>query len=281
MLRIPAAGNLPHITWCLTGCLAFFPIHAAGLYREKNQPKIFNYTVSSYTPNLTALVNAKRLPAQHCGTPRLLVVYGSESPAQGSLACGIDAIRALQNKTGRLHVTALNGEEATAEAVLRGMKHCNWIHLACHGIQGLEGKANEAFLIGGELTLHEIMQQSFSHSELAFLSACQTAKGDSWLPEDAMHLAAGILTAGYRSVVGTMWSIRDADAPIIAERFYTYLLAEAGGDSTKAAYALHHAVGHLRDSREGCGFDRWVPFFHLGTCAPTESSGNILPSGPI
>ena len=94
------------------------------------------------------------------------------------------------------------------------------------------------------------MKQSFSHAELAFLSACQTAKGDSELPEEAIHLAAGMLMAGYGSVVGTMWSIRDDDAPIVAEKFYTYLIGEAGGDSTKAAYALHNAVGHLRDSRK-------------------------------
>src|ERR1700733_6751721 len=42
----------------------------------------------------------------------------------------------------------------------------------------------------------------------------QTAKGDSKLPEEAIHLAAGMLMVRYGSVVGTMWSIRDDDAPI-------------------------------------------------------------------
>ena len=89
------------------------------------------------------------------------------------------------------------------------------------------------------------MKQSFPHTELVFLSACQTAKGDSKLPEEAIHLAAGMLMAGCGSVVGTMWSIRDDDTPIVAEKFYSYLVLKGGGDGTKAAYALHHAVAHI------------------------------------
>jgi len=260
---MPSAGEMPHITWCLTGRLTFLPIHAAGLYGEKDQPKIFDYVVSSYTPTLTALLSAKRFPAQHGGSPQLLAISQPEA-----LPGTAREVSAIQNQTGRLRVTALNGKEATTEAVLRSMKACNWIHLACHGIQDPNKPTNSAFLINGQLTLTEIMKQSFSHTELAVLSACQTAKGDSELPEEAIHLAAGMMMAGYGSVVGTMWSIFDDDGPIIAEKFYRYLIGEAGGDSTKAAYALHHAVSHLRDSRDGRGFARWVPFIHLGLCSP-------------
>lgn len=164
----------------------------------------------------------------------------------------------------------MSGEEATLEAVLQSMKHCNWVHFACHGIQDLVRPTDSAFLINGRLTLNEIMKQSFSHTELAVLSACQTATGDSEKPEEAIHLAAGMLMAGYGSVVGTMWSIYDNDAPIIAQKFYTYLIGEAAGDGTKAAYALHAAVGHLRDFRGERDFNRWVPFIHLGICSPPK-----------
>jgi CHAT domain-containing protein len=146
---------------------------------------------------------------------------------------------------------------------------CSWIHLACHGVQDIAGPIESAFhLIDNRLTLKEIMKQSYTHTELAVLSACQTAKGDSKLPEEAIHLAAGMLMAGYGSVVATMWSIRDDDAPIIAERFYKYLIDEAGGDSSRTAYALHNAVAHLRDVRGEDDFASWAPFIHLGICSP-------------
>jgi CHAT domain-containing protein len=267
---------MPHITWCLTGLLTFLPIHAAGLYDAKDQPKIFDYVVSSYTPTLTALIGAKRLHTQVNGTPRLLAVSQPATPRQRPLpgtVREVDAIQTIQASTGRLPITRLNDREATISAVLQGMKECNWIHLACHGVQDAASATDSAFvLIDGRLTLKAIMKQSFSHTELAFLSACQTAKGDKVLPEEAVHLAAGMLLAGYGSIVATMWSIGDDDGPIIAERFYTYLIVKANEDSTRAAYALHDAVAHLRDATGEENFASWVPFIHLGFCSPSLSS---------
>jgi CHAT domain-containing protein len=39
----------------------------------------------------------------------------------------------------------------------------------------------------------------------AFLSACETAKGDRSQPDQAVHLAASLLFCGFRSVIATMW----------------------------------------------------------------------------
>jgi CHAT domain-containing protein len=171
-------------------------------------------------------------------------------------------------KAQRLRITRLDNREATISAVLQHMNECSWIHLACHGIQDAASPTKSAFLLfDNPLTLQEIMKQSFTHTELAVLSACQTAKGDSKLPEEAIHLAAGMLLAGYGSVVATMWSIRDDDGPIIAEKFYKYLIDEADGNSSRAAYALHDAVAHLRKIRGERNFASWVPFIHLGICS--------------
>ena len=49
----------PRIWWCATGPLAFLLIHAAGIYNKgKTGLNISDYVVSSYTPTLTALINA-------------------------------------------------------------------------------------------------------------------------------------------------------------------------------------------------------------------------------
>ncbi|TFK16347.1 hypothetical protein FA15DRAFT_553296, partial [Coprinopsis marcescibilis] len=60
--------------------------------------------------------------------------------------------------------------------------------------------------------------------------------------------AGGMLAAGYRGVVATMWSIRDQQAPQVAEDFYEYLLAEGGTgiNGSRASYALHHAIQKWR-----------------------------------
>jgi CHAT domain-containing protein len=79
------------------------------------------------------------------------------------------------------------------------------LHLACHGIQDPNPLKSALMLQDGRLTIKEIMQFSLPRAVLAFLSACQTAKGDKNAPDQAVHLAASMLFCGFRSIIGTMW----------------------------------------------------------------------------
>jgi CHAT domain-containing protein len=105
---------------------------------------------------------------------------------------------------------------------------------------------------------------------MAFLSACQTATGDEKVPDEAVHLAAGMLAAGYRGVIATMWSVMDQDAPQVARDVYGHLFrdkCESPPDPTEAAYALNQAVNKLRDhlgKTDNASFLSWVPFIHMG-----------------
>ncbi|KAJ7603472.1 hypothetical protein DFH06DRAFT_1022192 [Mycena polygramma] len=100
---------------------------------------------------------------------------------------------------------------------------------------------------------------------LAFLSACETAKGDETVPDEAMHrdLAATLLFAGFHGVVATMWGMADYDGSKVADAFYEHLFKNADANLTRAAEALHLAVAKLREDRD-IPFRRWVPFVHYG-----------------
>ncbi|KAF5339995.1 hypothetical protein D9611_012374 [Ephemerocybe angulata] len=104
----------------------------------------------------------------------------------------------------------------------------------------------------GSLDLLAILQRNLKDADLAFLSACQTGTGSEKLPDEAVHLAAGMLAAGYRRVVATMWAIWDQHAPAVATDFYQYLLDHkdptdgSGFDGSHSARALHHATQRLR-----------------------------------
>ena len=50
------------------------------------------------------------------------------------------------------------------------------------------------------VSLQEIMQQQISSPEYAFLFADQTSIGDEKISDEAIHLAAATLSAGYRGV---------------------------------------------------------------------------------
>ena len=146
----------------------------------------------------------------------------------------------------------------------------SWLHLACHGSQGLADPTQSAFaLYDGPLSLADLMATTADSAELAFLSACQTAVGDEKIPEESMHLAAGMLAVGFKGVVATMWSIRDDDAPLVVEAYYKKLLdlrtsELLGKGETGAAYALHEATQHLRNTIGADRFLEWIPFVHFG-----------------
>jgi CHAT domain-containing protein len=164
----------------------------------------------------------------------------------------------------------LEDSKATKENVKAEMKSHSWAHFACHGVQDIQEPLESGLcLYDGHLELLEIMKVENTNLDLAFLSACQTSKGDLKLSEEVVHLAAGMLAAGYCGVVGTMWSISDIHGPAFATEFYEYLLREKGSDgldSTQAAYALDYSTRKVRErlGDSDTAFLTWVPYVHFG-----------------
>ncbi|KAG9123757.1 hypothetical protein FRC07_014049, partial [Ceratobasidium sp. 392] len=254
--------DLPHVTWLLTGPLVFLPLHAAGLYHMPEGPRAYKYIVSSYTPTTTALLSAGHAPEHFQG---ILAVAQPATPGVQPLPGTLEEISRIEYLAGHLPCTRLEGDAATATTVLEAMDEHSWVHLACHATQDSTFPMNSAFILhDSTLDLHAIASKSLTHARFAFLSACETATGDDSLPEQAVHLAAGMMMAGYPSVIATMWSIRDRDGPVIAEKVYAYMLEGGVPDSSKAARAFHAAVGQLRKEIGEQEFVRWVPFIHMG-----------------
>jgi CHAT domain-containing protein len=83
--------------------------------------------------------------------------------------------------------------------------HMHILHLACHGAQKTDPLASGFILRDEDLTIQDIMQLDLKHASLAFLSACQTAKGNLDQPDQGVHLAASMLFCGFKSVIATMW----------------------------------------------------------------------------
>ncbi|THU88185.1 hypothetical protein K435DRAFT_969583 [Dendrothele bispora CBS 962.96] len=266
--------SLPHITWCATGALAFLPLHAAGIYMSDNlNINISDCAVSSYTTTLTAMLSSSSKPKRDpTAVHSVLIVSQPATPGQEPLHNVSKEVEAIQRYTSPDHTCHLTHESATVWTVLEEMCKHEIIHLACHGIQEMGNPLSSAFyLYDGGLDLNTLMKLpvSLENAELAVLSACQTATGDENLPEEAVHLAAGMLAVGYPSVIATMWSIGDSDAPLIADKVYANLLGRHDDpESQKAkltpAYALHEAVKHLRKEVGETNFVRWVPFIHFG-----------------
>lgn len=156
---------------------------------------VYDYAISSYTPTLSALLSPPRNPATFSG---ILAVGQKSTPGLPSLPGTKAEIAHVKEQFKGQYITQLEGESATPSTVLAGMGVHSWVHLACHATQNTIRPTESAFYLhGGTLDLATITQRRLKHADLAFLSACETATGDNKLPDEAVHLAAGMLMAGY------------------------------------------------------------------------------------
>ncbi|EUC56537.1 aromatic di-alanine and TPR containing protein [Rhizoctonia solani AG-3 Rhs1AP] len=258
------SGPLPHLTWCPTGPLSFLPLHAAGDYSQ-SQSKIFDYVISSYIPTISTLVTSTpSLLNRNC---RVLAVGQATTPGRNPLPGAIKELAHIKLHTdNKAEYSQLMDSQATTTTVLDAMEHHDWVHLACHAHQNISDPTKSGFhLHDGTLDLTSINRRSFKNKGLAFLSACETATGDQELPDEAIHLASGMLMAGYPSVIATMWSVIDDDAPFVADKVYAQLMTDRKVGSGEAGKALHDAVAGLREKVGEKEFARWVPYIHMGS----------------
>ncbi|KAJ7493174.1 CHAT domain-containing protein [Mycena galericulata] len=225
--------DLHRIWWCPTGPSALRPIHAA---------KLSDSVIYSYTPSLIALIEGFRSRSDPQESLRLLAVAQPSAEDLAYILGTQTGMHHIQRLAKGTRVLRLEEDAATLDSIQNEMRSCRWVHFACHGVQDVSAPTESALLAGDPwLTLPKTIQ-SHPKAELAFLSACQAATGADDL--QAVHLAAGLLSAGYRGVVATMWSIMDQD-PQVAADVYGHLFDASPLDSTRAAQALHLAGRRL------------------------------------
>lgn len=204
--------------------------------------------------------------------PRLLVASQPNTAGQSHLPMvSLEVRKVLQHfelaEWPQDVIAWLDKSDATVEEVSRALDGCSWAHFACHGVQDFGDAMKSSFLLhDGSLGMSEIASKRLTRGRFAFLSCCQAAVGMEQLPGEAMHLAAALQFAGFPSVIATLWSIMDEDAPVVAEEVYRYLFREKRKkipDVTEAAAALNFAVRALRRNRK-VTVNRWAAFMHTG-----------------
>jgi CHAT domain len=254
----------PRLWWCPTGLLTLLPLHAAGCYDARGQSAgeaVPDRVVSSYTPTLRALLEARQPWSLPPSGERLLVVALAETVGQLPLD-GADRDRNLLASLFSERCTLLRGADATWQAVHRMLPRHRWVHFSCHGGQDLMNPTRGGLLLHDRLlTIADIGPGKY-RGEFAFLSACQTATGGVGLPDEAITLVAAMHYSGYRHVIGTLWSVYDQTASDVAEAVYRDLTLSGRFEPARSAQALHSAIQGLRE--QGIPASAWVPFIHTG-----------------
>ena len=159
-------------------------------------------------------------------------------------------------------MTVLAGNGATFKTVVDALPTAQWAHFACHGSSDLVHPSESTLLLYDyekqPLAFPDIARLNLGDAELAFLSACSTARTSGRLADEAIHLASAFQLAGYRHVIGTLWPVDDHRAKEIADDIYAAL---AGGESVAVAV---HAVTRQMSRRWFERPSEWASHVHVG-----------------
>jgi tetratricopeptide (TPR) repeat protein len=211
----PSTGReRPRLHWCPTSDFAFLPLHAAGVYDGPyhRRTTCSDYVVSSYTPTISALLRAQsKVP--HVAPSRVDVLAIAEDcrtsktmPRLWSVDQELTHIESVVKASALDCTVEIIAKGATVDRVTSCLPSAHFVHLACHGTQHPTAALESGFHLSDEtLTVSKLMSLDLKQAWFAYLSACETAKGDAKQPDQGVHLAAAMLFAGFKSVVATMW----------------------------------------------------------------------------
>ena len=137
---------------------------------------------------------------------------------------------------------ALLGGKATKAAVQDGLHAYSLLHFATHGVLSEEAPMLASLLLaeGEALTLYELLGQRLD-ADLVVASACDTGRGMMTGGDDVFGLTRGLLAAGARSAIVSLWSVNDASTSLLMSHLYRCVRA---GDAP--AVALQRAQNTLR-----------------------------------
>ena len=135
------------------------------------------------------------------------------------------------------------------EALVALLDRYSDLHLAAHGVYGLDEPMNSAIWIGDEpLVLRELVErQLLAGVRLTFLSACQSGVTDVLtLRDEVIGLPSACLYSGAISVIATLWPVDDTATFLFVRRFYQEYGLDRDHRDGVAARALAEARNWLR-----------------------------------
>jgi CHAT domain-containing protein len=264
-LRMLNVQEQSRIWWCPTSVFCSLPLHAMGPVRSDGHVKLYfsDLYITSYTPTLSALIEARKPSAQTFTEPSILLVAQPDATMPNVLR-EMRVVQAVSQS-----VTTLPWKTATPPAALEHLRDHRFAHISCHGILETGKPFDASFNLyeGARLTLLDIVRAQLPTAEFAFLSACHTAElTEESIADEGLHLTGAVQYCGFRSVVGTMWAMADIDGPDLAGSFYKSVFSDKWQGMPyyeRTAEALRDSVRRLRKNRR-MTLERWVNFVHYG-----------------
>ncbi len=253
-LIAPIRGKLDagHLIVVPHGFLHYLPFHALS---DGDRALLEDFSIS-YAPSASVYS---------------LCMAREAEPQQQSLVLGIPDRLAphIQDEAKAVAAALPNaqlflGESATQELLWQHAPNSRFVHIATHGLFRQDNPMFSSIRLGkSDLSLFDLYQLRLS-AELVTLSGCGTGLNVVVGGDELLGLVRGLLYAGARAVLVTLWDVSDESTAAFMKSFYGQLLG-----APNKAEAVRRAMLEVRHHRRHAY--HWAPFVLIGNFEkPTE-----------
>jgi CHAT domain-containing protein len=168
----------------------------------------------------------------------------------------VDEVRAVASVLPNPRVFL--GPEATAGQLQRHGAESRFVHVATHGLFRRDNPMFSSIRLGdGPLSVYDLYELSLP-AELVTLSGCGTGLSVVVGGDEQLGLVRGLLYAGARAVLLTLWDVDDSSTAAFMKEFYGRL--QNGWSKARAVQA---GMRELRERYPHTFY--WAPFILIGT----------------
>ncbi|MBZ5554598.1 MAG: CHAT domain-containing protein [Acidobacteriia bacterium] len=155
------------------------------------------------------------------------------------------------------------GEEANEQRLRSAGSSCRYVHIATHGLFRQDNPMFSAIRLGDSmLSLFDLYHLNLS-SELVTLSGCATGSNVVVGGDELLGLVRGLLYAGAKAVLVTLWDVNDQSTADFMKSFYSHLPG-----SPNKSKAVQLAIRDLRQNYPHPYY--WAPFVMIGNVMSAE-----------
>lgn len=221
------------------------PFHA--LF-DGSQYLMDSFTIS-YAPSASIYVQCRQKKANATGPSLLLGVSDQRMPS-------IDQeLKSIANILPDANLFV--GRRATEQVLKEKGPKSRFIHIAAHGVFRTDKPVFSGLRLGNSfLTLYDLYRLKLPVEQIT-LSGCSTGLSAVAAGDELIGLMRGLLSAGARTLLLTLWDVNDKATAEFMAAFYKRFLSYRD-----RALALQEAMRELRDSYPHPYY--WAPFVLVG-----------------
>lgn len=225
--------------------LHYVPFHAL----FDGERYLIDSYATSYAPSGSIYLQSRRKSVNRSGPSLILGVPDRHTPSI------YEELQAVAEVVPQAKL--LLGSNASKSALIENGPHSRFIHIAAHGFFRRDNPMFSGIRLGDSfLTLYDLYDLKLP-AELITLSGCSTGLSVIAAGDELIGLSRGLLSAGARRLLLTLWDVNDSSAAQLMKAFYRRVASHPD-----LAWALRAAMLEIRESHPHPYY--WSPFVLVG-----------------